>query len=197
MSSLDLEDGARDLVPLIHEPVQPARESHPERVFLTMWQRLMSDPERVQEVYYGLPHDLDQRGATAGASLVCWLGTNVGSGFLHQCQQLENQGGIYADGAYLMAWAIHNRRKYASGRLRTIEHLLTPGGASLGPGSYAGGNVNWPAIIDADINLRDQDAIECVLEWLATARGKQFIRAANKAAEGERDIRNLIEKAAA
>lgn len=95
-----------DLLPVEHRSLQPSRLRkrarpiedyvNPERIYLAEWMRWCRDQNTAEAVCMPLrgrmdhmvaPPPISRRDAAVMASLIQWLATNVGHGFLHQCER--------------------------------------------------------------------------------------------------------------
>lgn len=165
-----------DLPPLTHKPMRPPRDGHiGEYVFAEKWEELMNRDDgeypssiNLHRILYPMPVKLDQRHATVAASMICWLGTNVGLSFLRAAQRLEDAG---FRNSFVSAWAVENRRIYSvNNNVRTAEHLLAT------EDHYG---TRWPwgdyAIIRLpELSADDYEVLEHVAHWLGTDDGKRF-----------------------
>ena len=168
-----------DLFPLKHEPCRPARpDVYAEGIFVESWQRFLATPtdpafddEPLEVVLCNLVGEIDQRSATVAASFICWLGTNIGRGFLLEAERMKAKFPDAHSHAYLAAWTFQNmRRPHVNSGWRTINAILP----------------DWP-VEAADIEVADS-----VAYWLGTERGQRFLREVN--AEIEETCRQLRER---
>lgn len=160
-----------DLTQFAHQPMRPPRAGLiGENVFCEEWSRLMADTqqmdsppnEKLADVLGGHPYKLTERSATVAASLVCWLGTNLGRCYLEAAEKLAKHQTDAGD-AYLMAWAAHNaRRSFVNSGRRTLEACL---------------------ISDAEptrvpeLSADDYEIAEHLVMWLGSADGQAFRKA--------------------
>lgn len=111
---------------------------------------------RFEEVFgdaYG--DDPTQRDATVAASFICWLGCNVGAGYLTESRrQFEREG----QRAYLQTWSVMNlRRGWKGGGRRKLDAILPP---------------PW------DLTARDVEIVDHAAWWLGSPDGQKLIREA-------------------
>ena len=163
--------------PLSHQPVNPPRENHREEMYARAWAVwATAHPPRAHDdldathfdwMFSDLPWVPGQQEAHVAASLMCWLGTNCGQDFLDDVRRLQAViGNQYApESAFAMQWALENQRRTSvnHGR-RILEFGLTPR-EKMNAGE-----------IEA-LSGRDFEAAECVMAWLGTLDGQQFLRA--------------------
>ena len=166
-------------------PLRPLREDMTgEVVFTKRWQKLMGGARGV--VYRwdqdnaiassfhhpfinivkqaGYPNARDARVAT---SLVCWLGTNVGTTFLEKADRLADAFAVdsltashqRANG-YVAAWALENERHHLMNSSLTIRECLLSETLQE-PGRRCG----W----------RGAETMELTLRWLGGEAGQAFI----------------------
>lgn len=171
-----------ELMPLLHEPSLPVRQDViGEVVFVEAWQRLMDVPVEfpldvdcdtmLDDVLSHYPYSVGQREATVCASIICWLGTNCGLGFLHECKKLAEMFPSYRrEHAYLAAWTIENSRSPGvNSGVRTLEHILSD---TIGRTGVLGNLGRIPASPSAD----DYECAECLIKWLSTTKGQDFLK---------------------
>jgi hypothetical protein len=114
-------------------------------------------------------HDLTQRDAQVASSLIRWLGTNNGRGFLHNAEQMVDTLKDRWKG-YVAAWAIENTRDFqVNFGMKTIEGVLSESNAGL---FTVGEPKPRP-----DISAQDIDVIENMIQWLGSSHGKHFLDA--------------------
>jgi hypothetical protein len=163
-----------DLNQFSHQPMRPPRKGMiGENVFHAEWSRLTADTgamnsppnEAFADILGCHPFRLSERTATVAASLVCWLGTNLGRCFLESGAKLVKTQ-TCPQSAYLMAWASHNARNSCvnSGR-RTLEACLM---TDVEPHRRP------------ELSANDYEAAEHVVMWLGTDKGQQFLKACEK-----------------
>lgn len=161
--------------PLVHQPVNPPRENHREQIYARAWAVwATAHPPRAY-------HDLDathfdwmfndlrwvpgQQEALVAAGLICWLGTNCGQGFLDDVLRLQAViGNQYSsESAFTMQWALENQRKTSVNHGRRILEFCLTAREKLNAGE-----------VEA-LTGRDFEAAECVMAWLGTIDGQQFL----------------------
>lgn len=157
--------------PLVHAPVRPPREGFPrERVYAGRWQKLMQARSgvfaRILGDYRGR---IGQREAAVAASVVTWLGTNIGQAMLEdaqlRCKSSHRQGwpsGLAASDAHLCAWVHENKRKAGiNSGIRTLEAIL-----------WSASQEAW-----APVSAEDYEVAEHVMFWLGQHDGTSFVAA--------------------
>lgn len=157
-----------------HIPLRAPRTGMAEAVFVAEWQRWNPRETQLLGRLLGRKRP-SQRDAQVAASFVSWLGTNVGSSYLHQARQRLALGSEdFAEAAYLTAWALTNRRKLDG--LRVVEFILAKDqDINKGLSLWEMNNHKVLRSDMADVTLRDLDVIESIVSWLATSEGAMFI----------------------
>jgi len=167
-----------------YEPLSPVRpDVLGEVVIMEHWLRLLDEiPEpddydghnpMLQCILNLTKHDLTQRDAQVASSLIRWLGTNNGRGFLHKAEQMVDTLKDRWKG-YVAAWAIENTRDFqVNFGMKTIEAVLSESNAGLF-------TVGEPKA-RPDITAQDIDVIENMIQWLGSSRGKNFLDASEAA----------------
>lgn len=161
-------EGERDLVGLQHTPIREPRKGFPrEHVFAGRWQRLMQAKccalRSVLQDYLG---PIGQREASVAASVVTWLGTNIGQALLDDAKSRLSRSpdpspsGYHASDSHLAAWAAENRRKRGYGGVRLLEILLAERS-----------ELDTVARPTAD----DYEVAEHVMFWLGQYDGQRFL----------------------
>lgn len=179
------------LVPIVHEPLRPARNGTiGEVVYSTQWKALMEtlphpdapDCTRLADILNHLPMQIEQRHATAAASFVCWLGTNCGRSFLMLGKRAaEGQRPLNKVKAWLGEWAWENARvRGVNHGTRTVEHCLAPAD-HMGSGGLS---------CIPDLSVTDYEVIDHVVMWLASLDGERFIEHCEK----EIELRKQLEQ---
>jgi hypothetical protein len=113
------------------------------------------------EVLGSYGYRVNQRCATVAASLVCWLGTNVGRGFLEDAA-LRAKDTLVCAQAYLMAWALVNtRRSFINAGKRALELMLI--------------SEATPETVP-ELSAADYEVAEHVVLWLGGEDGQRFLR---------------------
>lgn len=161
--------------PLVHQPVNPPRENHREEMYARAWAVwAMANPLRAYDdsdatnfdwMFSDLPWTPSQQEAKVAASLMCWLGTNCGQGFLDDVRHLQAViGNQYAaESAFSMQWALENQRRPSVNHGRRILEFCLTAREKLNAGE-----------VEA-LTGRDFEAAECVMAWLGTIDGQQFL----------------------
>jgi hypothetical protein len=174
-----------------HAPLRLPREGViGEQVFARRWAKLMEldvdspyppNPE-LASVLENFGGEINQRHATVAASMICWLGTNLGYSFLGTAKLLAKSQTFKRD-SYLMAWSVQNSRKvWFNGGVRTLEYCLTPDGVKPG---------NGPDLTAADLEVADNVAL-----WLGAQDGQEFVEACQaeiKQRENETSLGHYLE----
>lgn len=187
------------LIPIESIPSRPPRAGVPsEGIFLRRWQEF--ELRAKEQAYDDESNEFDavfrhcywpwsQAMATAAASLITWLGTNCGHGFLHECRRMAAEMRD-AERAYLCAWALENQRlRYINHGLRTIEYLMARQHPIVN-GRFFGQVVDWERV--PTVTLEEIDAMESVVCWLATPQGEAFVRACESEIEAHRAHERLL-----
>lgn len=163
-----------------YEPLSPVRpDVLGEVVIMEHWLTLLGEiPEpddydghnpMLQCILSLTKHDLTQRDAQVTSSLIRWLGTNNGRGFLHKAEQMVETLQDRWKG-YVAAWAIENTRDFqVNFGMKSIEAVLSVSSAGLF-------TVGEPKA-RPDISAQDIDVIENMIQWLGSSRGKLFLDA--------------------
>lgn len=155
---------------LRHEAVRPARKGFlREHVFAGRWRELMaSKPRLLNRVLSDYLAGVGQREATVAASLITWLGTNMGQALIEEAARRVRVAGAGADvppyavsDAYLCAWTSENRRKLGvDNGWRTLEALLTEDAAEK----------------RVQPSAADYEVAEHVVFWLGQFEGQRFVQ---------------------
>lgn len=148
------------------EPAQPPRKGLiGEMVMYAAWVQHTKDNDDGQSppnstlasILGPYPYPLTQRTATVAASLICWLGTNIGKCFLNEANKLAASVRSTED-AYRMSWAQQNqRRSGTNGGWRTLELILAENGQVI--------------LATAE----EVEAAEQVASWLGSTAGQDFL----------------------
>lgn len=152
-------------------PMRPPRQGLiGENVFASEWAKLMADTENINNppnealsgVLGSYGYRLNQRSATVAASLVCWLGTNIGRCFLDNAAVMGKTTPLRGD-AYLMAWAVENiRRSSTNHGRRALEACLISDAT--------------PTVVPK-LSAADYEVAEHVVMWLGDEDGQRFLKA--------------------
>lgn len=190
MSLIDTEpmdpetDYVMRLAALRHEPRRPPRPYDPgEHIFVQLWRDWLAggqDPDeypnqRFRQVLSDLERvEVSQRDATVAASLLCWLGTNVGQSYLRAAEDLARaMPHRPKEEAYLARWAIENRRcHWINNGVRTVEFLLMSQEQVVGVNAGWQHVRPWPSEI-VEVTVRDLEVADAVAAWLGTAEGRR------------------------
>lgn len=166
-----------DLFNLVHDPICPVRKDViGEVVFSETWKRLMAQSSdgmyfeshtKIEEILHAMPIMPNQRLATVLASVVTWLGTNCGLGFLHSVP--KGDGSYKSFSRYLLAWTIENFREHGiNNGVRTLEHCMMPERSNQFQGYR---KFALPCLTDDDY-----EAVEHLMYWFGqTSEGQEFL----------------------
>lgn len=166
----------------VHEPRRPVRpDVIGEVVFMRRWQALQDADEKpddldgrnsiLRSILSLTRHETNQRDATVCASMMRWLGTNNGKGFLNAAEDLVAVLGD-RQRSFVAAWAIENiRDQQKSMGLNSIDAALAPDPRELGA-----------AALDVDLRPsgNDIDTINMLIQWLGGQRGAEFLEGCRK-----------------
>lgn len=156
-----------DLPRFEHKPAHMPREGLiRENVFYENWVKLLKsedsldDPanQKFADILGSYGHRLNERAATVAASFVTWLGTNLGSAYLHEARKFSKTQN-HDSGAYLMVWAMTNVRvSNVSHGLRQLELCL---------------------VVDRnkspELSSADYEVVEHLVMWLGRSNGQRFL----------------------
>lgn len=107
-----------------------------------------------------LRYPVDQAAASMAASLVTWLGTNVGRSVLSEGERIRKTGAVLHP--YLVAWTLENQRHNGiNGGIQIIEFLLSS---------------TWQWKTLPEPTARDIEVCDHVMRWIAEERGQAFLR---------------------
>jgi hypothetical protein len=154
-----------------HTPLMPARAGLAEEVFVQKWSDLHESMPTLLSAIIDRSR-VDLRSARVAASVISWIGTPAGAGFILSAKELASKG-LHPFDAYLMAWAHENRRcSYANSNVRTIEVILSPGNLfeKKDPSPYERAS-------QLNISMSDIDVVESIIAWLSTTHGGSFVDA--------------------
>ncbi len=171
--------------PLRHEPeVAPRKDVVGERVFAAFWRKEMhaqydlwgqgSEIDRVNPRLRGVlgsfPYELRQMDATLAASMVKWLGTNVGRCFIERALKDASEE------AALKAWAVENvgRPGLNFGRTPLDAVLMTEAdiAADSGRGLL---HAMFREVPDRK-SMRSADLANRLALWLGSTQGRGFVK---------------------
>jgi hypothetical protein len=171
-----------------HVPIRPAREDIGEKVFSRRWKELMeTEPVATHPIYYVLrsyPYVVDQRAASVLASMVCWLGTNVGKSFLLLAAEFRDNTTCRFD-AYLAAWGVQNARKIGLNSCARQLEFLTRTQEDLNNGIFK------------DVSIRDLEAVEQLCIWLGGDEGQSFLNGCEEEIARRKDLEAIAFQSAA
>jgi hypothetical protein len=165
-----------------HVPIRPAREGE-EQVFARRWKELMESKEPYESgmlcrILIGYPYKIDQRVASVVASMICWLGTNVGNSFLIKGGEIRDKVSSFRF-PYLAAWGECNARIFGmNSRARQIEFLTRT-------------HADMEKDIFQEVSVTDLEALEQLCMWLGTDEGQTFIASCEAEITRRRDLETL------
>jgi hypothetical protein len=150
-----------------HVPIRPPRNMIEEQVFARHWKELMESKQpyesgMIGRILIGYPYEIDQRVASVLASMVCWLGTQVGKSFLMLGDEIREKTSC-AHYAHLAAWGVKNARIFGmNSRARQIEFLTRT-------------QADMERDIFPEVSVKDLEALEQLCLWLGTDDGREFV----------------------
>ena len=147
-----------------YEPIVPCRPNvFGEGIFVEHWQREMRRPVEFgdnleNEYFVSIISPLEARASDAAvaSSFICWLGTNVGRGFLHRAGEIAKKL-VDRDDAFALAWANWNQRVAGMNHDRRTIEAIVP---------------------ESHLDTRAIEVVEIIARWLGTPRGQTMIKAA-------------------
>lgn len=166
-----------------HVPIRPPRNMTEEQVFARRWKELMESKEpyesgMISRVLIGYPYNIDQRAASVLASMICWLGTQVGKSFLDLANQIRINVPMVRF-PYLAAWGECNARIFGmNSRARQIE-FLTRTQADLDKDVFQ------------EVSVKDLEALEQLCMWLGKDDGLAFIAQCEAEIERRRELESM------
>lgn len=167
-----------------HVPIRPARNMTEEQVFSRHWKELMESRETYESgmigrILLGYPYKIDQRVSSVLASMICWLGTNVGRGFLDLGAQIRQCCLARVRYPYLAAWAECNARIFGmNSRARQIEFLTRT-------------EEDLEKDVFQEVSVRDLEAVEQLCMWLGTDEGQAFVAGCEAEIERRKALETL------
>jgi hypothetical protein len=174
-----------------HVPIRPARNDIGEQVFSRRWKELMETKpsglyatQPINYVLRGYPYLVDQRAASVLASMICWLGTNVGKSFLLLAAEFRDKTTCRYD-CYLAAWGVRNARKVGLNSCARQLEFLTRTQDDMDKGVFQ------------DVSVRDLEAIEQLCIWLGGDEGQAFLAGCEEEIERRKDLETIAFHAAA
>ena len=150
-----------------HIPLHPPRAGTPgEGIYLGLWVEFATARPREWAAIFTTNGPVRQRAASVAASFMVFMGCNGGRDFTWYAERLAESGAFPCrEGAFLAAWALHNRRSMGvNSGLRTSEYMLAreyPIKASI-----CGGSVSW-SLVPA-VTQEDNDILEGMAAWWST-----------------------------
>lgn len=157
--------------PFSNLPAHPARAGlAPEQIFSEEWAKFCAeshsdlDPPNfvLGSILGSCEHRLKQRDATIAASIITWLGTNIGRHYLEQSETFARS--MYKPHAYLASWVIENvRQSHVNSGYRLLEHCLA---------------VNGPKAVR--LTAGDLSVAESIALWLGGEEGQAFLAGCEK-----------------
>lgn len=156
---------------IIHESIRPDRQDIiGEVVFSEHWKRLMATRSEFAEsdddaatLSYILDGKADQRDATVAATIVQWLGTNVGGSIIYEGQRIRRalNGSPHC---FLMAWSVGNlSKRWVNQGHRLLALVFVPHDAKR---DWAGSPYEVP-----EVSVRDSEVVERLMSWLGSTAG--------------------------
>lgn len=181
------------------EPLRPVRpDVTGEVVFSKKWQKLMITPQmRVEQDVDGLkvkvdqyfvdnePHTFpilkvfsygipDARDTRVASNMITWLGTNSGSIYRENAQNLMEKG-LEGEIAYIAAWTDMNIRKAMYNRGTIPRDTLTS--------TFEKAGIDFMNPFDRGVratSVRDIETLEQVAAWLGGEDGQAFIKSCER-----------------
>jgi hypothetical protein len=166
-----------------HVPIRPPRNMSEEQVFVRRWKELMESKQpcesgMIRRILIGYPYEIDQRVASVLASLVCWLGTNVGKGFLDTGNRIKENVPLIRF-PYLAAWGECNARIFGmNSGARQIEFLTRT-------------QDDMDRDVFHEVSVKDLEALEQLCMWLGTAEGRSFVEGCEAEVERRKELESL------
>jgi hypothetical protein len=188
------------------EPAIPVRQNIlGEVVYNEHWQALMrrelvDHPDyfsntpnaMLADILRGLPHGINQREATVATTLIVWLGTACGQGFINSGRRYAERLGCSLEQGYYHAWAAQNvRASWVNHGYRLIELLLAPAHSPMRRprGSFQPELPFACASTVPQLTTVDHEVCEHVAAWLGTPLGQAFVTEAEREIELRRFAR--------
>lgn len=183
--------------PFLHEPEVPPRDGMiGEQVFAASWKRRMKalydvwghgdEIDRLNPHFRGVlghfPYEISQADATIAASMVKWLGTNVGRCFIETAMKDPSEEGV------LKAWAVENVSKpwLSYGRTPIDNILMTAG--DIEANSRRGLLTAVFTSIPDRKSVRAIGVCNHIALWLGSGEGRRFVRRCLAAADRKADM---------
>jgi hypothetical protein len=155
-----------------------------EQVYASVWAAMMAEDWRdgvfddhsvkpLSAVLNLLHRRPQQRQATVAATIVTWLGCNVGQSILLNAKAHIENGRWLQHEAYLLAWTLENtRRRGINYGIRSIEYMLSPPEAFHETRTFG----TPPLKALPNLSALDLEVCDAVMLWLGTERGQRFLR---------------------
>jgi hypothetical protein len=173
-----------------HVPIRPARNMIEEQVFARRWEALMKpsrlpyESSMIARILIGYPYGIDQRVASVLASLICWLGTNVGKSFLDTGRQIRENVPLIRF-PYLAAWGECNARIFGmNSRARQIEFLTRT-------------QDDMDRDVFQEVSVKDLEALEQLCMWLGSNDGLEFVAGCEAEIGRRKDLEAIAFQSAA
>lgn len=168
-----------------HVPIRPARNDIAEQVFSRRWEELAGSREpdqlygcHLHRMLIGYPYQIDQRVASVLASLICWLGTNVGKSFLDTGKRIRENVPLIRF-PYLAAWGECNARIFGmNSRARQIEFLTRT-------------QADMEKDVFQEVSVKDLEALEQLCMWLGMDEGLAFVAGCEAEIERRKELETL------
>jgi hypothetical protein len=172
-----------------HEPIRTPRDMTGEQVFARRWKDLMESKVSFGKgilgiVLMGYPYPIGQREAAVAASMICWLGTNIGQSFLTLGMEIRDRTSC-GNYAYIAAWGVRNARVFGHGsNARQIEFLVRT-------------HEEMEDKVFSEVSIRDLEVLDQVALWLGTDGGQNFLKSCEEEIERRKDLEDLVFQSAA
>lgn len=161
---------------LMHDAARaPRLDILGEVVYAQAWKDLLAyqpglEQQLFEAILCNLTNEPTQRDAIVAASVIQWLGTNVGgqimTGIRHLAVQQENA--FFRCRFYLAAWCQGNHRVMATNHgFRLLELLMAPG-------DEIDAETGFPKDVP-DLTVRDYEVADHVFYWLGSDDGQAFV----------------------
>lgn len=161
-----------------HESIRPDRDDViGEVVFSQHWKRLMSEPyefadddepePQLRRIIHRRPTQVD---ATVAATIIQWLGTNVGGALLYEGRKVREQvdSGRMKAACFVAVWALDNRhRRWVDHGVTLLQGLLVQPDV---PRDWAGTPINYPRLL-----LTHVEVAEAIMAWLGETAGWSWL----------------------
>jgi hypothetical protein len=151
-----------------HIPLHPPRACTPgEGIYLGLWAEFATARPREWAAIFQTNGPVRQRAASVAASFMVFMGCNGGRDFTWHAERLAQSAVFpYREGAFLAAWALHNRRsRGVNSGLRTSEFMLARE-YPIRDDAVFRGRTNW-SLVPA-VTQEDNDILESMAAWWST-----------------------------